>query len=85
MPRTNQTTRQDDEKPRRRPPSAATPAPAAAPAAAPVPAAIGVAGFDFAGLNRHFLQRGGSEARNDAAAYGPRIETRGPPSGQTHW
>ncbi|MBW7884067.1 MAG: peptidoglycan DD-metalloendopeptidase family protein [Caldilineaceae bacterium] len=54
-------------------------------ASAPVPAAVGVAGFDFQGYNRQFLERAGEAAANDAAVYGARVEPIAVTAGQPFW
>ena len=52
---------------------------------APAAAAVGLAGFDFEGYNRQFLQRSGVVAANDAERYGARIELLAAQPGQVYW
>ncbi len=52
---------------------------------APSPAAIGIAGFDFADYNRQSMQRPRGAAVNNAEAYDVRVETIQAQSNQSYW
>lgn len=51
----------------------------------PMPSSVGVAGFDFLGYNRQFMDNTGHEPFNDAARYGVRITQADVPTGEHYW
>lgn len=79
MPSKDRAPQPVEGKPKRRP---AKGSPSTPP---PVPAATPMAGFDFNGLNRRFMQRGGDAAHNEAQSYGARVEMLQVQPGERYW